>query len=263
VRDSLDRYRAIPRPARILVSGLADPLLPWQVKDFVQREFGDGIQWTVALPPDIQYRRTSDLVKFANASDVRLSNFDYVASYHADGHLAGIRPVKGLGDPAEAMLADLASAPRNGKSLLQGAELCMDWGFLPEAGQFLDRARGAGADDGMWQRLSADLHDRQQTQARAFDGKTQFTANPAHVVARDHSGLGVTELIWSAPAGVATEIHVGSPSGPLFTAGGNAGRAATAKWVTDGMQFYLQDVTGGKPLTSENTLAVARVEVTP
>jgi hypothetical protein len=212
VRDSLDRYRAIPRPARILVSGLADPLLPWQVKDFVQREFGDGIQWTVALPPDIQYRRSSDLVKFADASDVRLSNFDYVANYDADGHLAGIRPVK-----------DMTASNESGKA---------------------DPAKN-------------------QTQARAFDGKTQFTANPAHVVTSDHSGLGVTELIWSAPAGVAIEIHVGSPSGPLFTAGGNAGRAPTAKWVTNGMQFYLQDVTGGKPLTSENTLAVARVEVTP
>ena len=271
VWSSLDRFQAIPRPARILVSGLDDPLLPWQVKDFVQREFGDGILWTVALPPDIQYRRTSGLVKFANAADLRLSNFDYVAGYRADGHLAGIRSVKDIpvsGDPAEAMLPDLEGALRNSRSLLQGAELCIHWGFLPEAAQLLDQAREAGADAGTWQRLSADLQSRQSAPApaspvSASESKAQLTANPAHVVTADHSGLGITELIWNAPAGVETEIHVGSPGGPLFTAGGNTGRAATEKWVRNGMQFYLQDVTGGKPLTPENTLAVASVEVTP
>ena len=55
-------------------------------------------------------------------------------------------------------------------------------------------------------------------------------------VTADHSGLGITELIWNAPAGVETEIHAGSPGGPLFTAGGNTGRAATEKWVRNGMQ---------------------------
>jgi hypothetical protein len=216
IRDSLERLRTIPRPARVLVTGLEDPLLPWEVKDFVQREFGDRILWTVAFPPDVSYRRTSDLVKFANAADVRLSGFDYVAAYHADGHLAGIRKVEDI---------SASDGPSGGT----------------------DRRQPPG----------------DASSAGLTGGKIQFAANPAHVFASDRSGLGITELIWSAPAGVATEIHVGSPSGPLFTAGGNTGRATTQKWVTNGMQFYLQDVTGGKPLTSEHTLAVARVEVTP
>jgi hypothetical protein len=54
---------------------------------------------------------------------------------------------------------------------------------------------------------------------------------------------------------------VGSPSGPLFTYQGSQGSAQTGAWVTDGMTFYLQDVTGGKPLTAANTLATLVVHL--
>jgi hypothetical protein len=89
----------------------------------------------------------------------------------------------------------------------------------------------------------------------------EFTANPGHISQPDGSGLGVTELFWNAPDGVFCEIHVGAPEGPLLTSG-KSGHARTGKWVRNGMQFFLQDVTGGKPLTSENTLAKIKVEVT-
>ena len=39
------------------------------------------------------------------------------------------------------------------------------------------------------------------------------------------------------------------------------GSAQTGAWVTDGMTFYLQDVTGGKPLTANNTLATLVVHL--
>ena len=58
-----------------------------------------------------------------------------------------------------------------------------------------------------------------------------------------------------APNSQTVEIHVGSPNGTLFVEGGNRGAMATGVWVADGMTFYLQDVTGGLPLTSANTLA--------
>ncbi len=73
------------------------------------------------------------------------------------------------------------------------------------------------------------------------------------------NGYGITTLLWNAPAGTAVEIHVGAPNGTLFAAGGSSGIATTGPWVTNGELFYLQDVTGGKPLTPANTLAVAIV----
>ena len=72
---------------------------------------------------------------------------------------------------------------------------------------------------------------------------------------------GTTTIIWSAPSAAYIEIHVGSPNGPLFTYDGNYGSAKTGPWVTDGTTFYLQDVTGGKPLTADNTLATLVVHL--
>jgi hypothetical protein len=72
---------------------------------------------------------------------------------------------------------------------------------------------------------------------------------------------GATTISWNAPNTASIEIHVGSPNGPLFAAGGNNGSAQTAAWVTDGTTFYLQDVTGGKPLTADNTLATLVVHL--
>jgi hypothetical protein len=40
----------------------------------------------------------------------------------------------------------------------------------------------------------------------------------------------------------------------LFVHSGNNGVAKTGPWVTDGLTFYLQDVSDGKPLTADNTL---------
>ncbi len=200
VWSSFGRLEAIPRPARVLVSGLEDPMLPWQVGEFVQRQFGDRIQWTIVLPSDVLYRRNSRLVSFVNAADVRLSNIDYRADYYADGRLANIVAVK---------------------------------------------------------------HDFAAVQTSAPVSRAEFHAEPAQIVQPDHSGLGITELVWNAQAGTAVEIHVNSPSGPLFTRGGSSGRAVTPKWVKNGMEFFLQDVTDAKRLTPENTLAIVQVEVTP
>jgi hypothetical protein len=69
------------------------------------------------------------------------------------------------------------------------------------------------------------------------------------------SVLGRTTISWSAPEAQVIEIHIGSPDGQLFTINGNRGSIQTGLWVSDGLTFYLQDVTGGKPLTSDYTLA--------
>ncbi|MGA7410633.1 MAG: FG-GAP-like repeat-containing protein [Bryobacteraceae bacterium] len=79
-----------------------------------------------------------------------------------------------------------------------------------------------------------------------------FTANPNPIPA---ASIGATTLNWNAPTATAVQIHVGSPTGTLFLSGGNVGSAVTGEWVTDGMVFFLQDVSDGKPLTAANTLA--------
>jgi len=57
------------------------------------------------------------------------------------------------------------------------------------------------------------------------------------------------------------QVRVGSPDGTLFAEGGSTGYATTGNWVTNGMLFYLQDVTGGKPPTPANTLAILIVQL--
>jgi DNA-binding beta-propeller fold protein YncE len=88
-----------------------------------------------------------------------------------------------------------------------------------------------------------------------------LTAIPNPIPVTGNAFLGTATLKWNAPNAQVIEIHVGSPTGPLFTQNGNKGTAITGQWVTDGMTFYLQDVTGGKPLTTANTLATATVHL--
>jgi hypothetical protein len=88
-----------------------------------------------------------------------------------------------------------------------------------------------------------------------------LTANPNPIPINGNVSLGATTLSWSAPDAQVIEIHIGSPNGKIFTQYGNRGSMQTATWVTDGMMFYLQDVTAGKPLTSDYTLATLVVHL--
>jgi hypothetical protein len=47
----------------------------------------------------------------------------------------------------------------------------------------------------------------------------------------------------------------------LFASSLGPGSAATGPWVSNGMMFYLQNVTGGLPLTAANTLGMVAVNV--
>ena len=85
---------------------------------------------------------------------------------------------------------------------------------------------------------------------------TIFTASPNPIPLTGGATYGTTTLTWSAPSAGVVEVHVGSPNGPLFTQQGNSGSAQTGPWVADGTTFYLQDVSGGKPLVPANTVAI-------
>jgi len=97
---------------------------------------------------------------------------------------------------------------------------------------------------------------------RAGCSSGTISANPNPIQVCDGSGLGVTALSWMSTGTAAVEVRVGSPSGGLLAHTGPSGSATTGKWVGQGTTFFLQDVTGGLPLTAANTLATISVGLT-
>jgi glucose/sorbosone dehydrogenase len=89
-----------------------------------------------------------------------------------------------------------------------------------------------------------------------------ISANPNPIQVCDGSGLGVTNLSWTSTGTTTLEVRVGAPNGALLAHTGSSGSATTGKWVSQGTQFFLQDVTGGLPLTTANTLATVTLGIT-
>jgi hypothetical protein len=99
------------------------------------------------------------------------------------------------------------------------------------------------------------------TTVRVQERTGSISANPNPIVVPG-GGPGATTLSWTSAGTTTVEVHVGSPSGPLFSRSGTGNASSTTgAWVTDNMVFYLQDVTGGRPLTSANTIATTTVRV--
>jgi 2-polyprenyl-3-methyl-5-hydroxy-6-metoxy-1,4-benzoquinol methylase len=74
----------------------------------------------------------------------------------------------------------------------------------------------------------------------------------------DSRGVGSPTVSWMTDATSRVEIHVNAPDGPIFARSG-PGRFSQKigpRGVRDGTRLYLQDVSGGLPLTPENTIAV-------
>jgi hypothetical protein len=88
-----------------------------------------------------------------------------------------------------------------------------------------------------------------------------LTASPNPIPVADGALLGMTTISWNAPSATYIEVRVGAPDGTLFTDNFNSGSAPTGLWVTDGLTFYLQDVSNNNPLTSANTLATLVVNL--
>lgn len=95
------------------------------------------------------------------------------------------------------------------------------------------------------------------------DSAAFLSASPNPAPPADSTGLVQVTLTWGALGASQVEIHVGAPDGVLMGGGGPSGSTTTGVWVTNGMRFYLQDVSSGKPLTSANTLAQVTVIVRP
>jgi len=80
----------------------------------------------------------------------------------------------------------------------------------------------------------------------------------------DVNGLGQTTLAWTSSGTTHVEIHVNAPDGVGFAGTPQGSYAlATGHWVSNGMTFYLQNVSNGLPLTSDNTLATVTMTTAP
>jgi parallel beta-helix repeat protein len=88
-----------------------------------------------------------------------------------------------------------------------------------------------------------------------------LTASPNPIPVTGSAIEGSTTISWNAQGAETIEIRIGGPDGKLFTRMGSRGSIQTGAWVTDGMTFYLQDVTSGRPLTSDYTLATLVVHL--
>ncbi|MBV9747082.1 MAG: ferritin-like domain-containing protein [Acidobacteriia bacterium] len=86
----------------------------------------------------------------------------------------------------------------------------------------------------------------------------QLTANPNPIPVVGYTP-GFTTITWSAPNSSAIEIHVGSPTGKLLTQAGPQGSILTGPWVSNGLMFFLQDVSGGQAASPSNTIATLTV----
>lgn len=108
---------------------------------------------------------------------------------------------------------------------------------------------------------SAATSDNSGTGTGTGTGNGVISASP-NPATHTSNGDSMTTISWNAPSGVtAVMITIGSPNGVLFADGGPSGSAPTGSWVSNGMTFYLQNVTGGLPLTAANTLGTVVVTV--
>ncbi len=92
-----------------------------------------------------------------------------------------------------------------------------------------------------------------------YDSGPSIALTPGPLVGSSAVARGTVS--WVVPGSRTVEIHIGSPSGTLFEVRTGSGSAVTGSWVTDGMQFFMQDVTNGKPRTLANTIAIATAHV--
>lgn len=95
----------------------------------------------------------------------------------------------------------------------------------------------------------------------ATSDSATLTANPNPIPVPAGSIVGQTTISWNAPSAQIIQVRVGAPNGTLLTDNFNSGSMMTGQWVTNGMVFYLQDVSLGQANTSANTLATLTVNL--
>jgi hypothetical protein len=88
-----------------------------------------------------------------------------------------------------------------------------------------------------------------------------FSANPNPIISA--TGMGMTTLSWNAPVYNQLVITVGSVTGtPLTGTSGSSGSAQTGTSVTDGLQFFLVDLTSHSSIASVTVHVVQPTSLT-
>jgi hypothetical protein len=271
--QSVKKLHAVPQGSRALVVGLNATYVPFYSESFLLTEFGEHISWTVLTGPGIPAQKSNRVAHVINVSDARIGSYDQLVTYNSEGELVGIRKVVDIPaaerEKAYLLVPELRPLdeltvmyPREGYRKFLAANISLDWGLLGEAQRYLDGAAADGASaDATYRQLSARLADERKAQAAMPAVVTSLRAQPEQIVDPEGHGVGVTELVWTISPPRACEIHIGAPDGKLFAAESTSGSSKTEKWVRDGMKFFLQDVSGGRTLTPENTLAEVTVRV--
>ena len=273
IARSVQKLHAVPEGSRALVAGLDATYVPFYIESFMLTEFGEHISWTVLTGPGVPARRNNRVTRIMNVPDAQIDSFDQLVSYNSEGEVLSIRKTSSISAaerekpyllvPGLRPLAELtAMYPREGYRKFLAASVCLDWGLLSEAQHYLEGAAADGASgDATYQQLAARLANELRARAAAPTVVTSLRAEPEHIIDSDGSGLGVTELVWTISPPRQCEIHLLAPDGKLFAVASSSGRSKTEKWVRDGMKFFLQDVSGGRALTPENTLGEVTVRV--
>jgi hypothetical protein len=271
---SIKKLHTIPPDTRVLVVGLDATYVPFQSESFMLEEFGERNIWTLVGGPDIQERKPNRVMRAVSVDRVQLDAYDQLVTFDSDGVLQSIRAVSSVPAaerekpyllvPQLKSYAEFAEMyPREGYRKFMAANVCLDWGLWSEAQRYLaGAAETGGANDGTYKQLMDRLDKglRAQAALSAVVQSTTLTARPVRVI-DDGSGLGATELLWTISPPRQCQIRIGAPDGKLFAVAAADGRSKTDKWVTNGMKFFLQDVSDGRPLTLANTLAEVTIEV--
>ncbi len=83
-----------------------------------------------------------------------------------------------------------------------------------------------------------------------------ISASPNPITVPMGVTAGQTTISWNAPTSTTVEIHIGSPTGTLFAAGGPSGSDQTGNWVSNGMSFFLLDGASHAVLASTTVTLV-------
>jgi hypothetical protein len=270
---SVKKLHAVPEGSRALVAGLDATYIPFHTESFMLAEFGEHISWTVLTGPGIPARKNNRVTHVTNVPDARIDSYDQLVSYNSEGELLSIRKMSDVTAaerekpyllvPELRPLDELTLMyPREGYRKFLAANISLDWGLLNEAQHYLEGAAADGAStDATFRQLSARLAEEQKAKLAAPAVITSLRAQPERIVDTEGVGLGATELVWTISPPRQCEVHIGAPDGKLFAVASTSGSSKTEKWVRDGMKFYLQDVSGGRTLTPENTLAEVTLRV--
>jgi hypothetical protein len=122
-----------------------------------------------------------------------------------------------------------------------------DVSYISNSGLILAKADN---DDGSWSPTYLLTPVSPVGNISGATGPIAASPNPA---AKSSNGDATTTISWTASGQTWVEIHIGSPNGPLFASSLGPGSATTGPWVSNGMMFYLQNVTESLPLTAANT----------